>query len=106
MSTLGYRLARVPHDAGLFYAGGVKLRCADDQTNEPTHPMTLGTMRRQGVRGLFATCQHCGRETAVNVDAWPDDVALPSFRTAVAVQPVRQARRHRDTELDRASLSA
>ena len=48
--------------------------------DEPIHPMTLGTMRRQGVRGLFATCQHCGRETAVNVDAWPDDVPVPSFR--------------------------
>ena len=48
--------------------------------DEPIHPMTLGAMRRQGVRGLFATCQHCGRETAVNVDAWPDDVPVPSFR--------------------------
>src|SRR5712692_2041327 len=47
--------------------------------DEPIHPMTLGTMRRQGVRGLFVTCQHCGRETAVNVDTWPDDVPLPSF---------------------------
>jgi len=48
--------------------------------DELIHPMTLGTMRRQGVRGLFVTCQHCGRETAVNVDAWPDDVPVPSFR--------------------------
>src|SRR5258706_16163230 len=47
--------------------------------DELIHPMTLGTMRRQGVRGLFVTCQHCGRETAVNVDTWLDDVPLPSF---------------------------
>jgi hypothetical protein len=42
-------------------------------------PMTLGNMRSLGVRGLFVTCQHCGRKTEVNVDAWPDDVAVPSF---------------------------
>jgi hypothetical protein len=46
---------------------------------EPTQPMTLGNMRQHGVRGLFATCRHCGHERAVNVDAWPDDVPVPSF---------------------------
>jgi hypothetical protein len=40
--------------------------------------MTLGNMRRHGVRGLFVTCQHCGHERAVNMDDWPDD-ARPSF---------------------------
>jgi hypothetical protein len=29
--------------------------------------MTLSTMRRHGVRGLFVTCQHCGHERAVNM---------------------------------------
>jgi ribosomal protein S27E len=36
-------------------------------------------MRRNGVRGLYVTCQHCGHETVVNMDAWPDDVPVPSF---------------------------
>jgi len=34
--------------------------------------MTLGNMRRNGVRGLFVTCQHCVHYA--KVDAWPDDV--------------------------------
>jgi len=46
---------------------------------EPIRPMTLGGMRRQGVRGLFVTCQHCGHERAVNMDEWPDDATVPSF---------------------------
>ena len=42
--------------------------------------MTLGNMRRNGVRGLDVTCSACGHHTEVNVDAWPDDVPVPSFR--------------------------
>jgi hypothetical protein len=57
----------------LFLAG----RMARD--DEPIRPMTLGSMRRHGVRGLFATCQHCGHERAVNMDDWPDDAPVPSF---------------------------
>jgi hypothetical protein len=30
--------------------------------DEPIRPMTLGGMRRHGVRGLFVTCQHCSHE--------------------------------------------
>jgi hypothetical protein len=41
--------------------------------------MTLGNMRQNGVRGLDVTCLHCGYHTDVNVDAWPDDVPVPSF---------------------------
>jgi hypothetical protein len=41
--------------------------------------MTLGNMRRNGVRGLYVTCGSCGRHTEVNVDAWPDDVPVPSL---------------------------
>ena len=40
--------------------------------------MTLGNMRRNGVRGLDVTCLHCGHHTEVNVDAHPDDVPVPS----------------------------
>ena len=47
--------------------------------DEPIQPMTLGNMRQNGVRGLFVTCLHCGYHTAVNVDAHPDDVPVPSF---------------------------
>jgi len=31
---------------------------------EPIQPMTLGNMRRNGVRGLFVTCTACGRSAA------------------------------------------
>jgi hypothetical protein len=41
--------------------------------------MTLGNMRQNGMRGLYVTCQHCGRGTVVNMDAWPDDAPVPSF---------------------------
>jgi hypothetical protein len=36
-------------------------------------------MRQNGVRGLDVTCLHCGHQTAVNVDAYLDDVPVPSF---------------------------
>jgi hypothetical protein len=39
---------------------------------------TLGSMRRNGVRGLFVTCQHGGHERAVNMDDWPDDAPVTS----------------------------
>jgi hypothetical protein len=57
----------------LFLAG----RMARD--DEPIRPMTLGSMRQPGVRGLFVTCQHCGHERAVNMDDWPDGATVPSF---------------------------
>jgi hypothetical protein len=47
--------------------------------NEPIEPMTPGNMRQNGVRGLDVTCSACGYHTEVNVDAWPDDVPVPSF---------------------------
>jgi hypothetical protein len=47
--------------------------------DEPIRPMTLGSMRRHGVRGLFVTCQHCGHERALSMDDWPDDATVPSF---------------------------
>ncbi len=49
------------------------------RSDEPIGPMTLGNMRSLGVRSLFATCLACGSKTEVNVDAWPDDVPVPSF---------------------------
>ena len=47
--------------------------------DEPIRPMTLGNMRQNGVRGLDATCLHCGHRTQVNMDAHPDDIPVPSF---------------------------
>jgi ribosomal protein S14 len=49
------------------------------EDDEPIRPMTLGSMRQHGVRGLHATCQHCGHERAVSMDDWPDDATVPSF---------------------------
>jgi len=47
--------------------------------DDPMRPMTLGNMRQNGVRGLYVTCQRCGHCSEVNVDAWADDVPVPSF---------------------------
>jgi DNA-directed RNA polymerase subunit RPC12/RpoP len=47
--------------------------------DEPVRPMTLGNMRQNGVRGLDVTCLHCGYRIEVNVDAYLDDVPVPSF---------------------------
>jgi len=49
------------------------------RSDELIRPITLGNMRSLGARWLFATCRHRGHKTEVNVDAWPDDVPVPSF---------------------------
>jgi hypothetical protein len=49
-------------------------RCA-----APLHPMTLATMRQQGVRSLAVSCWLCHRAAVLSVDPWPDDVTVPSF---------------------------
>jgi hypothetical protein len=46
---------------------------------QPTGPMTLGNMRSLGPRDLDVTSKACGYWTTVNVDAFPDDVGVPSF---------------------------
>jgi hypothetical protein len=51
--------------------------------DEPIKPMTLGNMRQNGVRGLCVTCQHCGREIVVNMDAWPDDAPVDDIPARV-----------------------
>jgi hypothetical protein len=45
--------------------------------SKPGPPMTLANMRQNGVRAVTATCQACGREADVNVDALPDIVTVP-----------------------------
>jgi hypothetical protein len=39
--------------------------------------MTLANMRQNGVRAVTATCEACGREADVNVDALPETVTVP-----------------------------
>jgi hypothetical protein len=39
--------------------------------------MTLGNMRQNGVRAV--ACSACGYNTEIHVDAWPDDISVPSF---------------------------
>ena len=40
-------------------------------------PMTLANMRANGVHMVTATCEACGREADVNVDALPESVHVP-----------------------------
>jgi hypothetical protein len=40
-------------------------------------PMTLANMRLNGVRALTATCEACGREADVGVDALPETLTIP-----------------------------
>jgi hypothetical protein len=45
--------------------------------SKPGPPMSLGNMRANGVRAVTATCEACGREADVNVDALPETVTVP-----------------------------
>jgi hypothetical protein len=53
-------------------------RAYDADSNE-IPPLTLGSMRAQGVRSVWASCRStgCGHEAALNVDALPDDLPVP-----------------------------
>jgi hypothetical protein len=46
-----------------------------------TPPMNLGKMHANGVRGLAVHCggRDCWHVATMNVDAFPDDVAVPAF---------------------------
>jgi hypothetical protein len=48
--------------------------------SKPGPPMTLANMRQNGVRAVTATCEACGREADVNVDALPETVTVPKAR--------------------------
>ena len=39
--------------------------------------MTLANMRLNGVRAVTATCEACGRQADVNVDALPETLTVP-----------------------------
>jgi hypothetical protein len=53
--------------------------CEQTQMVSPIVSMTLGNMRSLGVPALLLTCQACGYELRLNVDARSDDVAVSSF---------------------------
>ena len=42
-------------------------------------PMDLANMRKNGVRSLSAHCLDCHHNATVNVDAYPGELAVPSF---------------------------
>ena len=42
-------------------------------------PMTLANMRHNGVRSLWVVCTVCHHEAVMNVDAYVDEVTVPSF---------------------------
>jgi hypothetical protein len=42
-------------------------------------PMDLANMRENGVRALYVNCLDCGHEADVNVDAYPNELTVPSF---------------------------
>jgi len=45
----------------------------------PILPMTLGNMRRHGVRSLAVACSICHHEAIISVEPWPDSVPVPTF---------------------------
>jgi len=51
------------------------------QNHEPGPPMTLGSLRQLGVRGLLVICvdPKCRREATMRVDDYADAIELPSF---------------------------
>jgi hypothetical protein len=53
-----------------------------NRSNEPTRPMTFGSMRRLGVRSLAVTYR-CHHETIINADRWPSAGVLPSLPLAI-----------------------
>ena len=58
---------------------------ASKPKHPPGPPMTLGNMRRNGVRNLIAYCLNpiCRHEGLVNVSKYPDDLEVPAFAKKV-----------------------
>jgi hypothetical protein len=53
--------------------------------HEPVPPMTLGSLRQLGVRGLLLICldANCRHEATMSVDDYADEIELPSFAPRV-----------------------
>ena len=67
---LGQKLARGGHHS-------IARRARQPVRNNLGPPMTLASMRKNGVRAVTATCETCRREADVNVDALPETVTVP-----------------------------
>ncbi len=54
-------------------------RRAYDKDGNEIKPMSLQVMREHGARSVVAIClnHRCGRLAIVNVEGWPDDMAVP-----------------------------
>jgi hypothetical protein len=57
----------------------VRGRASKMAGHSPIAPVTLGNMRRLGVRSITVTCQVCYHEATVSAEPWPDDVPVPTF---------------------------
>jgi hypothetical protein len=59
---------------------GYYLRMAK-QRHKPGLPMTLGSLRQLGVRGLLVICldPQCRHEATMSVDDYADEIEVPSF---------------------------
>jgi len=53
------------------------------QDGREIEPMSLGNMRAQGVRSVWAECESC-RHEAVNVDRFADAVYVPDVLSTYA----------------------
>jgi hypothetical protein len=68
--------------------------------------MTLGNIRRNGMRSVEAYCYICHHQTVLSADCWPDDLAVPWFKPRMVCTPLRHYRRcRRAAELERASAA-
>jgi hypothetical protein len=52
---------------------------ARSRFNDPVEPMTLGSMRDNGVRSLDVSCWQCHHRAIMSADPWPDHVTVPTF---------------------------
>jgi hypothetical protein len=55
--------------------------------SKPGPPMTLADMRLNGVHAVTATCQACGHQADVNIDALPETRPSPRPANASAAAP-------------------
>ena len=56
------------------------------QDGREIEPMSLGNMRAQGVRSVWAECESCRHEAAVNVDRFADAVYVPDVARPTLLQ--------------------
>ena len=66
-------------------------RAYDRQGNE-MEPMSLGNLRAQGVRSVWAECESCRHEAVVNVDRFEDAVYVPDVALALRCSKCRSKR--------------